>query len=134
MAKCKGPVRPLIQPRLRGLSGPLAQNIGNGRCVHTAGNFIGVGGGVPPGPSPSFTFATPDPVTGEMLMQGEGTGPPVHTHTADILQPEAADVGPYHKRFLTNEVVWRGGRAGGGQEARDALIAMGWTITDGGPA
>jgi hypothetical protein len=38
------PVNRLIMLRTRGLSGPLFQNIGGGRFVHTAGNFIGSGG------------------------------------------------------------------------------------------
>lgn len=40
------PVNRLVMLRARGLSGPFFQNVGGGRHVHTAGNFIGSIGGL----------------------------------------------------------------------------------------
>ena len=48
--KCKGPVNRIVMMRSRGMNGPFFQNIGKGRCIHSAGNFIGAFGGRVPGP------------------------------------------------------------------------------------
>jgi len=52
--KCKGPINPLMH-RTRGLSGPMFQNIGNGKCIHSSGNYFGFNG---PG-HPSNTMPEP---------------------------------------------------------------------------
>ena len=111
---CRGPLQPLVMLRARGLSGPFFQNVG-GRCVHSSGNYWGVGGPGADTLSLIGQFLVPDPDTDILtgVLVGEGALTVSRAATVDIPDADGTD-----QEFGTAEAAWGGGRVTGAVGSR----------------